>query len=167
MANRMFQEFSKTPLKGTVLLYPVVNIGLAGAVTLQKRTFSAAGAGSATPKYSLVAAPTSGQPAAIGDGYGTRSVTRNSAGNWTLVLSDSYLYLIQVSVVFTNSGASFNAPVYVVDSNTSNTNVQVNTAPYNGGKITLQFYNGSGVATDPGNGDQAQFTVILGDSSAP
>lgn len=172
MANRTFlQDQTMALLKRVVTLYPVVNVGAAGAVTLQKRQFTAMGSGSVAPVYSLVAAPTTGVGYAVGDGFGVRSVTRNSTGNWTLVLSDPYLYLIQCSAVFANSGASFNAPVMIVDSNTSNTNVSLNTAVGNGGKITVQFYNtsagGGGTAADPGNGDQAQFAIILGDASEP
>jgi hypothetical protein len=55
----------------------------------------------------------------------------------------------------------------VVDSNTANTNVTLNTAPGTGGKITVQFYNGAGSVANPANGDQAQFAIILGDSGAP
>lgn len=166
-ANRTFVEYQRVLLKNIVTLFPIVNVGAAGAVTLQKRTFAAAGAGAATPKYSTVAAPTSGTPYVFGDGFGVRSVTRNSTGNWTLVLTDPYLYLIQATVQFANSGAAYNAPVMIVDSNTTNTNVALSTAPGNGGKITVQFYNSSGSAADPGNGDQASFAILLGDSGAP
>lgn len=168
MANRMFaQDQSLTLYKKVVSLFPIINVGAAGAVTLQKRVFSAAGTGGVTAKSALSAAPTTGIGYAVGDGFGTKSVVRNSTGNWTLTLSDSYQSLVQCSCVFANSGASFNAPVMIVDSNTSNTNVALNTAVGTGGKITVQFYNGSGVATDPGNGDQAQFCIVLLDATEP
>jgi hypothetical protein len=168
MADRTFLENQGLILlKRAVSLYPVVNVGAAGAVTLQKRTFSAAGTGGVTPKSSLGAAPTSGVGYAQGDGFGVKSVVRNSTGNWTLTLQDRYQFLIQVSCQFANSGAAFNAPLMVVDSNTANTNVATGSGVGTGGKITVQFYNGSGSATDPGNGDQAQFIIVLGDATEP
>lgn len=155
--------------KRVVTLYPIVNFGAAGAATLQKRTFSAAGTGAATPKYSLVAAPTTGVGYAVGDGEGTRAIVSNGSGNYTITFNDSYLYLIQVSVQFANSGAVFNAPLMVVDTNTANTNVAVNPTFPGGaaGKISVTFYNNSGIATNPSSGDQAAFAIILGDSGAP
>lgn len=167
MANRSFLENqSLTLIKRVVALYPVVNVGAAGAVTLQKRVFSSVGAATSA-RSALNAAPVSGVGYATGDGAGIKAVVRNSTGNWTLTLSDPYQALIQCTVQFANSGASFNAPLMVVDSNTSNTNVQTNTSVGSGGKVTVQFYNGSGVATDPGNGDQAQFCILLLDATEP
>ena len=167
MANRTFLENqSLTLYKKLVSLYPIVNVGANGAVTLQKRQFTAMGAATAS-KSALVSAPTTGVGYAVGDGFGVRAVVRNSTGNWTLTLQDNYQALVQCTVQFANSGAAFNAPVMVVDANTANTNVSNGTGLGNGGKVTVQFYNGSGVATDPGNGDQAQFCVVLLDATEP
>lgn len=165
MANRTFNEVSYSLIKRLVTLCPVVNIGAAGAVTLQKRQFTAAGSGSVAPAYSLVAAPTTGVGYAVGDGGGVKSVARTGTGAWTITLSDSYRFLVQISVGFQNAGATFNAPVMVT--NTTGTDVTLNTAVGTGGVIKIQFYNGAGVATDPGNPDQAQFAILLGDATEP
>lgn len=167
MAQRTFLENQNLTLyKRLISLYPIVNVGAAGAVTLQKRTFTAMGAATAA-KTTIGAAPTTGSGYVVGDGFGIKSVLRNSTGNWTLTLSDNYQALVQCTVQFANSGASFNAPIMIVDSNVSNTVVSGGTGVGNGGKITIQFYNGSGVATDPGNGDQAQFCIVLLDATEP
>lgn len=165
MANRTFVPLNFTMLKGLVALYPVINVGAAGAVTLQKRTFSAAGAGATTPKYSLVAAPTTGVGYAVGDGFGTATVARTGAGAWTITLSDSYLYLVSVVPVIANATGALTTADLIINSST--TNVTTNTSAGSGGVITTIMYNAAGSAADPNTGDQVTLQIILGNSGEP
>lgn len=167
MANRTFQTDSRSFIKKLVSLYPVVAVGAAGAVTLKKRQFTAAGSGSAAPAYSLVSAPTSGVGYACGDGQGVKGVTRNSAGDWTFTLSDPYLYLVGVELVgITNTGGTNASAINGIAVNTTTTSVTTNTALGNGGVLRVVLMSGS-TATDPASGDTVYLRFLLGDAGEP
>lgn len=171
MANRTFQEKANLSLvKRVVRLYPVISVpGGTGAITLQKRTFTAAGASSVAPSSSLGTAPTTGIDYAVGDGAGTRSASRTGVGAWTLTLADPYQYLIGVSLVqasnatalLSTGGALF--PVVLSGS----TAVTTNTAKGNGGVISIIWNNSSGVAADFTNASTITLELILGDATEP
>lgn len=166
MANRTFQEDVLGLVKRKVTLFAVVSVGGAGAVTLQKRTFSAMGATSAAPSTSLGAAPTTGVGYAYGDGGGIRSVARTGTGLWTVTLSDSYQYLLGVVIKQTAnaSGLITAAGVGVLS---GGTNVTTNTATGNGGVISLALNDWAGAAVDPASGDTLTLELVLGDATEP
>jgi hypothetical protein len=171
MANRTFnQTQGLLLLKRVVRLYPVISVpGGTGAITLQKRTFTAAGASSVAPSQSLAAAPTTGVDYAVGDAAGTRSAARTGVGAWTLTLSDPYQYIIGVSMVqAANATAllSTNAALYpAVD--TTNSAITTNTARGNGGLLKIIWNTSSGVAGDFTNAALITLEVILGDATEP
>jgi hypothetical protein len=164
MANRTFVEMNMTLMKRVVNLYPVVSVGAAGAVTLQKRQFSAPGAGGVAAKFSLVAAPTTGVGYALSNGEGVRTVVRTAAGLWTMTLSDPYVCLLQISAMVQNATGLFTG---VIPGILNSSNVQANVGVGNGGVINLAINNGSGVATDPASGDLIYFNITLADGSEP
>lgn len=167
MAQRTFSVDAGSLLKRVRTLYPIVSVGAAGAVTLQYNKFTAMGAGSVAPTYAVANAPTSGVGYAQSDGEGVRGITRNSAGDWTFTLSDSYQYLIGVAFlgVFNTGGTNANA-INGLAVNTTTTSVTTNTAIGNGGLVRVVLMSGS-TATDPASGDVIHLKIILGDASEP
>lgn len=167
MANTTFFQNRYSKIKGLVDLYPIVSVGALGAVTLKRRRYSATGT-SNSPTYSTDSAPTTGVGFAVGDGQGVRSITRNSAGNYTFTLSDSYAYLVGVDVaLISNTSGTVTAPLCPIAIDTDGTNVATNTALGNGGTIQLVLMASDGsTPTDPASGDTLTFHFILGLSSA-
>jgi len=167
MANTTFFQNRYSKIKGLVDLYPVVSVGAAGAVTLKKRQYSSVGTTN-SPTYSLGNAATIGVGYAVGDGQGVRSVTRNSAGNWTFVLSDPYAYLVGVEVaLISNTTGAVTSPLCPIAIVSGSTNVTTNTALGNCGTIRLIFMASDGTtATDPADGDTITLHFTLGLSSA-
>jgi len=167
MANTTFFQNRYSKIKALVDLYPVVAVGGSGAVTLKKRNYSSVGT-TTSPTYSLGNAATSGVGYAVGDGQGVRSVTRNSAGNWTFVLSDPYAYLVSVEVaLISNTSGAVTSPLCPVAIDTDGTNVATNTALGNCGTIQVLLMASDGsTATDPASGDTLTFHFVLGLSSA-
>lgn len=165
MANRTFQEFLNTPVKKLVKLYPVVSVGVAGAVTLKKRTYTAMGSGGVAATSSLTDAPTTGVGYAVGDGAGTRSVSLGTAGLWTLTLSDPYQYLLGISIAQTKNATGLMTAA-TVGVKTSST-ITTNTAMGNGGVVVVQLCDFAGAAVDPASGDTLTLEITLGDASEP
>ena len=164
MANKTWQQGPYTLIKKLVKLYPVISVGAAGAVTLKKRQFTAAGTTNVGPSSSLVSAPTTGVGYVVGDGAGTRSVELGTAGLWTITLSDAYLYLVGVSIVKTKNatGVPLASSVGV-----KTDSVTTNTAVGNGGSLVIQLVDYAGVAVDPASGDVLTLEISLGDASEP
>jgi len=167
MSERTYLTDYRTLIKRLTAVTPVVSVAAAGAVTLQKRTFSAAGNGSVSPKTTLAAAPTTGVGYAVGDGVGTRSIMRNGPGDWTFTLSDSFQYLIGVEILglSNTSGTNANA-VSSVAINATTTNVNTYTSVGNGGVVRVVLFSGS-TPTDPASGDTLTLRFTLGDGSEP
>lgn len=166
MANRTFQTVELGLIKRRVALYPTVSVGGAGAVTLQKRTYTAAGTGSVAARSSLTTAPTTGIDYAVGDGAGVRSVARTGTGLWTITLSDPYQYLLGVRIAQTSKadGIPTCLSVGVVS---GSTNVATNTATGNGGVIAIALADATNQAADPESGDVLTLEILLGDASEP
>lgn len=144
MANRQFSEFSGTLDKGVVNLYMVVAFGVTGAPTLKtydplKRTYSNA--------------------SSVGT-RGIKSISRVSAGLYTITLQDAYIRFLGAGVTFENASASA-APFQFWP--TPDANLNSTTTP----TIQVQFANSSGVATDPANGEQVVINLNLQNSTAP
>lgn len=168
MATTGFQQNQYTKLKNLVYLYPVVEVTAAvDAPILQKRTFTAMGATSVAPSSSLGAAPTSGVGYAYGDGAGTKLVRRDAQGQWVFQFSDSYLYLVGVSIAQFASTTGISTILGVGVRLGGATDVTANYGVGTGGYIGIELYDESGAA-DPGAiGDRFTFEIILGNSSAP
>lgn len=92
---------------------------------------------------------------------GVVSITRNSAGNYTVVFGtkvgmlDPYSYLLMVKQIFINASAPAAPQLYVVADNSANP-AQAS--------ITIQFAN-AGVATDPASGEQVKMEFTFRNSS--
>lgn len=164
MANRTFNETQLNLLKREVTLYAEVAVGAAGAVTLKKRQYKAAGATATSPASSLINAPTTGVDYVPGNGAGIRSVARTGAGAWTVTLSDPYLYLLGVEVIQTLNATGIPTAVDVGVVSGS-TNVTTNTAKGNGGVVAIQLLDKTGVQVDPADGDTVALRITLGDGS--
>lgn len=165
MANRTFQEKQLSLLKNLVHLYPVVSVGAAGAVTLKKRKWYQPGAIGVGGSYTLVDAPTSGVGYDVGDGAGTRTVSRSDTGDWTITLSDPYTYLVGVRIAM-QSLAAPGALVVLAVATISSSNVATNTALGNGGVINITLNDESGAA-DPADGTVVTLHLVLGNASEP
>lgn len=134
MANRRFNNQQFTMAPGVVGLFGHVTFGSSGAPTLD--------------------APNS---------KGIVSITRNSAGNYTVVLGtsasslDTYFKLLMVNHVFLNSSAPAAPGMFIVQNNVSNPALA---------NLIIQF-NSAGSATDPASGEQLYLEIDLKNSSAP
>lgn len=167
MANRTFnQDFASTQ-KRIRFMWPIVSVGAAGAVTLQKRTYRAQGVVGSSPSSVLGAAPTSGQTYAYSDGEGVQKVVRNGTGDWTFTLSDPYQYLLGIQLIQTTNATGLLTSGFGVGVIPAGTNVATNTSTGSGGTIEIVLNNGSGSATDPASGDVLYFAITLGDATEP
>ena len=90
---------------------------------------------------------------------GVKSITRNSAGNYTVVMAAPHVRLLAVNPTFLST-----APAAAVMSVSASANVNGSTTA-SAPSITLQFQNGSGVATDPASGEEILLEIILANST--
>lgn len=149
MANRAFIDRSYSLAKGEVRLYCAVNVGAAGAVTLQEWNYPQMGQGTTAPARTYTAAPTTGGSAAFPTAYaqgaeGVFSVARTAAGLWTVTLQDSYQRLL-----FLSGHASLAGGLSALDcvaENTTITNMASGTPPRSVIGVALLL---NSVATDP------------------
>lgn len=129
MANRSFSQFFLSLLKQPVLLTGRVTFGSSGAPTLDAVSSK-----------------------------GIKSITRNSAGKYTVVLQDTYPKLFAFKHVFVvGSGAPAAPAAFLISEQ-----VASGTTP----SFVVQF-NAAGTATDPASGEEVRFTLILTNSNAP
>lgn len=128
MSNRYMNQFAHSIEQSKVFLFGKVAIGATGAPTLS----------------------------AV-NSKGIKSITRNSAGKYTIVLQDNYVRLYGASAK--TVGNTCAAPTSWIFSE------QVNSAT--SPSLILQFANAAGAATDPGNGETVLFQLILKNSTAP
>ena len=124
MANRYTRQFTAANIPGVNHIFAQVAIGAAGAPTIQ-----------------------------TGGSYITAMV-RNSAGDYTLTLADSWYSLLNVCAVF-DSGASAPASPLV--------NVRTNAVGTK--SLRLTFRTGAGTATDPASGEVMYLDLMLKNSS--
>ncbi len=100
----------------------------------------------------------SGAPTIIANtGMGIKSIVRNSAGNYTINLTNTFATLLNLSLM-SNSGASAPAAPIV---NIATSAVSTASAP----KVIIQMRNLSGVATDPASGEILHITISANRSS--
>ena len=127
MANRRFYQFRFSLEPQVTDLYAHVTFGAAGAPTLD-----------------------------ASQSRGITSITRNSAGNYTILFNDNYNRLMMVNNLFVSSTAAASPEFRVsVDS------VASTTAP----GITF-VYSVGGVATDPASGEQSRMQISLKNSNS-
>jgi len=93
---------------------------------------------------------------------GIKSITRTGAGAYDIVLGtgsamDVYNALLNVDFCFKNATAPAAPLMYVVSETVATPST---------GKISVQFTNAAGVATDPGNGEIVYLNVQLKNSTA-
>lgn len=131
MADRMFTQGLGQLEKRTVTLMGEVTIGATGAPTL------------VTAKSK-----------------GIKSITRVSAGQYRVVLQDTYVRLFACWVAFLADAAPA-APA--VNTMVTGTNTSNRASP----QITFQCRSNAGAATDPASGEVMALEIALGDSSAP
>lgn len=127
MANRQYrQQFLQSNAGQVVAIFAQVSIGASGAPTLN---------------------------------YGGNlisSITRNSAGDYTILLRDVYARLMAVLPTINSGNSAPAAPAMWVKSNT------VSTA---GSPSIRVVFNAAGVATDPANGEVIYLSILLNNSS--
>jgi hypothetical protein len=91
----------------------------------------------------------------LSNAKGVKSIVRNSAGNYTITLTDSFPSLRDLSVRAVSASAPAAPILYVTADNSS-------AATPN---IVIQFANTSGVATDPANGEAVLLNLVLKNAS--
>jgi hypothetical protein len=129
MANRYFDQFQLSLEKSKVRLFGKVSIGATGAPTLD----------------------------AV-NSKGVASITRNSAGNYTVVLQDVYSRFMDFHPCLVVGAGTPAAPhCFVVSESVANVASKA---------IVIQFTAADGVtATDPADGESLRFTLDLKNSS--
>lgn len=123
MANRLLQQFTFSTEKMPVQLYAQVSFGAAGAPTLVQ-----------------------------GNSF-VQSITRNSAGNYTILLKDAYNRLMGVHHSFLNATAPASPGMYISAQSVSSA------------KTIGIIFNAAGTATDPGSGENVYLVIFLKNSS--
>lgn len=168
MANRMFIPPIGSLIKGQVELYAAVNVGAAGAVTLQEWNYPQMGQGSTAPARTYTAAPTTGGSAAFPSAYaqgaeGIFSVARTAAGLWTVTLQDSYQRM--VGLAFYASLAGGLSAVVSVAENTTITVMASGTPPRS--VIGVALLSATATALDPADGERISLRFTLQNLTAP
>jgi hypothetical protein len=90
-------------------------------------------------------------------GMGISSIVRNSAGNYTINLTQAFYNLFGIQVVSISGSSAPAAPLLNIVSN----NVQTSSAP----SVIIQLRNASGAATDPASGEVLLIEIDLNRSS--
>lgn len=164
MANRSFIDKSYTMVKREVRLYAAVDVGVEGAVTLQKWNYPVFGGGTNARTYT--AAPTT--PA--GQGYplqyqtgaeGVRSVTRTAAGLWTIQLQDNYQRVLRVDAQGQLAGGTSAIVGVGLDSSTTDMDAT------DGSEVGIALLSATATALDPADGETILLTFTLADATEP
>jgi len=128
MANRWFNQFSFSLVKAKVHLFAKVAVGASGAPTIS-----------------------------TANSKGVASITRNSAGKYTIVLQDQYSAFLNIHPsVLLASGTPAVLGFAIVSETVAATTKN----------IVVQFLDAAGAAADPDSGAVLYFTIILNNSSA-
>lgn len=129
MANRWFNQFAYSLEKAKVFLYLKAAIGSTGAVTID----------------------------ATGS-KGITSITRNSAGRYTVVFQDTYVSFLGMMPTVVESAATPTVCSVAVVSETVATAATKN--------LVFQCADFAGAAVDPASGSSFKFSFMLSNSSA-
>lgn len=143
MANRNFSPLSGTLEKQVITLYATVAIGGTGAPTL--RSVTADGKTLAN--------------AGTGGFRGIKSIARNSAGQYKVVLQDTYYRLLACWVGFQVDAAPAAPTTHTMSTGTDVTSAS---SP----QITVQCRSSAGAATDPASGEVMVLEIELANSGA-
>ncbi len=148
MADRDFARDQGSPDKGRVTVTAIAKIGASGSVTL-----------SSTVGLRKFVGATYGQAAAAGFA-GVATLVRNSTGNYTLTLQNSFNRLLGWDVKFGQATGTYAlAPIVTADTTLSTVAT--------GGKVfAFQCAATTGATTDPGSGETMYVTLDLQNSSA-
>ena len=170
MAQRMFNESQLHLQKRVRVLFGVVSVGAAGAVTLQRWIYPKLGQGVVgTTVQTYAAAPTTA-PLATAGAYPTQyqrgsegvgGVTRTAAGLWTVTLQDNYQRLLQATAHQSIAGGLSN--IIAVGENSTITNMMA----AGGSIIGLALLSATATAADPTAGSSIIFRLELHDASEP
>ena len=159
MAQRLWEQYTLSPEKGIVALYAV--IGFNGSSTPHLLAWNGA-----TGVYNT-AATTGTMP-----GYrGVKSVARNSAGNYTIVLQDTYQRILTANVTFIGSTNAV-APIAQIKVASDPTNSQafgtgVGAAlSTTNNTVTLLTFSAAGTAADPAATELGILELVLQNSVA-
>lgn len=107
--------------------------------------------------YASISIGASGAPTIVsGTGMGISSVTRTSAGHYSIALSHAYQGLLGVRHVINSGGSAPASPSLYVQTNS----VKVSTAP-----LVAVVFNAAGTPTDPASGEIIMLEVVLQKSS--
>ncbi len=166
MANRLLNRDRGSILKGLVDIYATVNVGAAGAVTLQQWNYPSLGQLS-TVGNTYSAAPTTGGGNSFPNVYvqgeaGVFSVTRTGAGLWTVVMQDTYLRLIELRAFSTLAGGL--SAIVQAAQNSTISNL-ANQSP--GSIVGVALLSATATALDPANGEQIVLKFTFQDASEP
>lgn len=170
MAQRWLDQFQGTLEKGMITVYGVINVGAAGALTLQQwspPTLSNAQVGSYSAASTSAATPFT---TANKGARGIASVTRTSAGCWQIKLQDSYVRLLQVNPTFVNAcgatGTTTPAAPFVFVNTSAVSGQATNVALQGGGVINLVLASAVNTPADPASGEQIILEIQLQNSTA-
>jgi hypothetical protein len=145
--------------KGLVKLVFVVNVGAAGAVTMEQ--WNPSGANPRT--YSAASTALTPQ----GGFRGVQGVSRTGTGAWTVKLQNSYQRIVSWNAFSQIAGGLAAAPNSAINLTGTNVNTQVNWAGNNTGpQINIQFLSAASTAADPASGEQIVCCIELQDSTA-
>jgi hypothetical protein len=144
MSNRRYEQFQLSLEKKVVNLFAKVTFGASGAPTL----VTSLQIGSLTRQLSK----------------GIASITRNSAGNYTIIfgipagalqaaMTDNYYFLLGADANFLDTAAPAAPNFRITNDNSS------------AGNLIVQFSNSAGTATDPGTGEAVLLNFTLSNSS--
>lgn len=127
MANRRFFQFRYSAQRDVVDLSMKAAIGATGAPTISTT-----------------------------DAKGISSITRNSAGNYTVLLQDNYAALMFATAVVMNATATASPCFQLISEQVSNA-----TTP----RVIIQFLDAAGAAADPDSGSTIMFHAMLRNAS--
>lgn len=164
MADRYLNRDRGSLLKGLVDVFCVVDVGAAGAVTLQQWNYPTFGAGPNVRTYTD--APTTGGGTAWPNRFaqgeaGVFSVARTAAGLWTITLQDSYDRLVGLRMFSTLAGGL--SAVVAIHENSTITSM----AATGGSVIGVALESATATALDPANGETVSIHLVLQNASEP
>lgn len=120
--------------------------------------FSYGFAGQPVVLRAQVAIGASGAPTiASNTGMGIQSITRNSAGDYSVLLSQAFFQLLDARCAINSGSSAPAAPLMNIESNT----VSTASAP----TLRLQFRDLTGAAADPASGEILHLSIELNRSS--
>jgi hypothetical protein len=166
MANHAFTQFSYSLEAKKVTLYAAIKFGVSGAPTLQQWVPPLPP--QTTGTYVAAVGAGGGMPGGFG---GVAKVVRNSAGDFTLTLQESYQRLLGIRSVFTNTKAlGVAAPDMVVASDgTDVAGAKTIEVVFEQAQMPASTVAGTPIVnapTDPASGELVILTIELSDSTA-